>query len=663
MRAERVRSSICHSAQWSMLSGSRAALRMNHTVLERGRALLREHAPTVYSGVASGVVAATSAAAAGLAAYGGATPAGRLLAGVAGLPLGVWYAGRVARPLVSHLVNAHAVRLPRLASDGTVPRAWRTLVVIPAIVATPERARELLVRLAWLAREHDDPNLRFALLADFADAPSRFTTADAAILAEEERLVERINADLRREDGDRVFVLHRARTWNVADRTWIGWERKRGKLLELNRLLLGRTDTSYRWTFGAFARQLDQGTFPYVYTLDEANWVPRGEVLSLLRVAAHPENRAQFDGDGRLVRGYAIFQPAVVPASPSARAGGEVVMLSPLAAGQHLGTTWFHFDVLGVGLFKGKGLLDVRACHALLENVFPPHAVLQHDPMEGFVARTAEVHDAFVLEAVAPGYLAQVRRGHRWLRGSFQMLPWVLPRVRGSDDTRRANPLRPIHRLLILELALAELGRPASFLLLVAGWLALHAHGTAWTVLVFPPLALLLAQLLGTALAAVASMTGRALHPTPRVAGPPPALRPLMGEAFAAVFSLALLPYEAIVVMDALCRATWRMLASRRHLLDWPSVSRVHAATRLRQRREYVRTLWACCASGALTLASVAASQPAHLPLALPFAVAWLCAPSLAAWLDGTLLGQDTQGSVDATDAVGEELGLDSALA
>jgi hypothetical protein len=636
---------------------------MNHTVFDRGRALLREHAPTVYGGAVSGVVAVTSAAAAGLAAHGGAPPAGQLLAGVAGLPLGAWYAGRVARPIVSHLVNAHAVRLPRLAIDGTVPRAWRTLVVIPAIVATPERARELLVRLAWLAREHDDPNLRFALLADFADALTRHTTADAAILAEEERLVERINADLRREDGDRVFVLHRERTWNVPDRTWIGWERKRGKLLELNRLLLGRADTSYRWTFGGLARQLDEGTFPYVYTLDEANWVPRGEVLSLLRVAAHPANCAQLDDNGRLVRGYAIFQPAVVPASPSARAGGEPVMLSPLTGGQHLGTTWFHFDVLGVGLFKGKGLLDVRACHALLENVFPPHAVLQHDPMEGFVARTAEVHDAFILEAVAPGYLAQVRRGHRWLRGTFQMLPWVWPQVRGSDDARRANPLRPIHRLFILELALAELGRPASLLLLVAGWLALRAHVTAWTALVFPPLALLLAQLLATALAAVASMAARALHSTPRVVGPPRALRSLTGEAFAAVFSLALLPYEATVVTDALCRATWRMLISRRHLLDWPPVSRVHAATRLRQRREYGRTLWACYASGVLTLASVASLRPAHLPLALPFAVAWLCAPSLAAWLDGTLLDEDTQGSVDSTDVVEAELGPDSALA
>jgi len=267
------------------------------------------------------------------------------------------------------------------------------------------------------------------------------------------------------------------------------------------------------------------------------------------------------------------------------------------------------------------------------------------------------------LEAVAPGYLAQVRRGHRWLRGTFQMLPWVWPQVRGSDDARRANPLRPIHRLFILELALAELGRPASLLLLVAGWLALRAHVTAWTALVFPPLALLLAQLLATALAAVASMAARALHSTPRVVGPPRALRSLTGEAFAAVFSLALLPYEATVVTDALCRATWRMLISRRHLLDWPPVSRVHAATRLRQRREYGRTLWACYASGVLTLASVASLRPAHLPLALPFAVAWLCAPSLAAWLDGTLLDEDTQGSVDSTDVVEAELGPDSALA
>jgi cyclic beta-1,2-glucan synthetase len=511
-------------------------------------------------------------------------------------------------------------------------------VAVPAIVATPEHAHHLLVRLAWLAREHDDPNVRFALLADFADATTSTTSSDADILREEQRLVEQINADLRDEAGDRVCVLHRERTWLAADRTWIGWERKRGKVLELLRLLVGRADTSYRWMFGDLAHRLDAGAFPYIFVLDESNWLTREDMLSVLRVAAHPANRAQLDADGgRLDHGYAIFQPAIVHSIPRPTSGDGDAADASSPALPPVASPRFHFDVLDVGVFEGKGLLDVRACHALLDDVFPPGVVLQHDPLEGFVARTAEIRDAFVLDALAPGYLQQIQRGHRWLRGYVQLLPWVLPRVRGSDGGRRANPVPRIHRLVILEWILIELARPASLVLLVAGWMTLRAHAAVWTVLVCPPLALLLARMIGSALTYLTIVSHRASRP--RVSRGR-LLRSLHASGvawFATVFSQAMLPYESMVVLDAFCRAAWRMLVSRRHLLDWRPVSRVQQGVWLRARREYRHVSWVCCATAVSTLAGVVATRPGHLLLALPFAAAWIGAPKLVAWLDGAL--------------------------
>ncbi|HEV7991114.1 MAG TPA: hypothetical protein VGP25_04770 [Gemmatimonadaceae bacterium] len=625
---------------------------------------MRADSHFLYGAAVCGVVAATSAAAAGLAASSGATPAWQALAALGAIPLGVRYAERIARPLVTRLVRPVTARLPRLTIDTTIPRALRTLVVVPAIVETPERARELLGHLARLARELDDPNIRFALLADFADATTRSTSSDAEILCEEQRLVERTNAELRDESGDRLFVLHRERSWHAPDRTWMGWERKRGKILELHRLLLGRSDTNYRWLFGAFASHLDAGGFPYVYTLDEANWLARGEVLSLLRVAAHPANRAQLDADtGRLVHGYAIFQPAVVPVSSVAYAGGSGATHVQRASGQQLAATRFYFDVLGVGVFQGKGLLDVRACHALLDDVFPPGAVLHHDLLEGFVARAAEVNDSFVLEASAPDYLSQVQRGHRWLRGYFQALPWVLPSVRGGNGSPRANPLRLIHRFFIIELVLAELSRPASLVLLIAGWLASSAHVAVWTVLVCPPLAVLLARVVFTALASVANAARRALLPEPHIGVPPRFPRPpLVADALAMVFSQATLPYEAVVVADALRRAASRVLVSRRHLLDWASVSRVSLAARPGAVREYRRVLRVCYATGLFTLAIVAAIRPAHLFIAFPFAIAWISAPWMAAWLDTVLGDPETQRAPDTPVARESRLAADRGI-
>jgi cyclic beta-1,2-glucan synthetase len=620
----------------------------------------RKDARLLYGIVAGAVVAATSVATALLAALGGASRVVWVLAGLVALPIGAFYAARIARLVVTRIARPATPRLARLATDGAVPHQWRTLVVLPAIVATPERARELLHRLARLAHEHDDPNVRFALLADFADAPTRTAGIDAEILAEEQRLVERINAELRDRAGDRVFVLHRERRWYRADRTWIGWERKRGKLLELHRLLLGGSDTSYRWTFGDLAAQLETGEFPYVFTLDDGNWLPRGQLLAVLRVAAHPANRARLDPEtGRLVHGYAIFQPAVVPAS----AGHDgAPSLTPLAASQQPAAMRFYFDVLDAGIFQGKGLLDVRACDALLRDVFPPGEVLQHDVLEGFVARTAALHDAFILEAQAPGYLAQVQRGHRWLRGYFQMTRWVLPRMRGANGAPGANPLCGIHRLFVLELVLPEVARPASLVLLVAGWLLLRDHAVAWTILVCPPLALLLWRLGATTLPAIIEAVHRRVHRAPRAGRPAWLLKSLAVDAFATVIAQATLPYEALIVSDALGRAVWRMLVSRRHLLDWPVMDRLQS-THDAAHRQYRGVLRPCCVTGVLVLASVALVQPVHLLLALPFAASWISAPSLVAWLDGALLDPEPQVVAAVTDIRMSEPGAKPSVA
>jgi cyclic beta-1,2-glucan synthetase len=610
------------------------------TALERARAAPRDstarraiHRP-VYGAVFGAVLVATVAAIVLLAASGGAPVAWRVLAGFYAVPLGVLYAGRIARATVTRLTRPVIAHLPRLALPASVPEAWRTLVVLPAIVQSPERARELLGRLARLARELDDPHVRLALLADFGDAPTRTTSTDGEILREEERLVERINAELRDAAGDRVIVLHRERTWFAADRTWMGWERKRGKLLELHRLLCGRTDTGYRWTFGELATK----RFPYVFTLDEANWLPRSQLLSVLRVAAHPANHAELDADtGRLVHGYAIFQPIVVPASVAASGGERGIGLAPIAAAQDSASMRFYFDVLGVGVFQGKGLLDVRACHALLDDAFPPGEVLQHDVLEGFVARTAKLDDAYVLEAQPLGYLAQVQRGYRWMRGYFQTLRWILPRVRGGDGVPRVNPLGTIDRLFLVELALPEVARPASLALLIAGWLALPRHVGLWTVLVCPPLAVLLTRLCATTLAAIADAVRRRLRPSSHGGRPAPGVRWLVAETFTTVVSQATLPYEAVMVADAFGRAAWRMLVSRRHLLDWPTVSRLQAKTHLPAPREYRRIQAACYAIGVCTITGVAVLHPMHLLLALPFAASWIGAPFLVAWLDAML--------------------------
>ncbi|HUK35699.1 MAG TPA: glycosyltransferase family 2 protein, partial [Vicinamibacterales bacterium] len=381
--------------------------------------------------------------------------------------------------------------LPRL-DLVRIPDSARTMVIIPTILDSVDRARELAAHIEVQALGNLDPNIHFAILSDFKDADTESLPLDAAILAEASAAVKALNAKHGDGGPDRFFLFHRERQWNEHERLWMGWERKRGKIEEFNRLLRGATDTSFVLTAG------DAAILPkvrYCITLDSDTRLPRDVARQLIGIITHPLNRPFFDPVvGRVTKGYGILQPRVSVTFTSA-AGSLFARLYAGHTGVDPYTTAVsdtYQDLFNEGIFTGKGLYDVDVFTAALEDSVPENALLSHDLFEGLHARVALVSDVELVDEYPSSLLAHARRQHRWIRGDWQILLWLFPFVPTRRGVKR-NSFPLISRWKILDNLRRSLVAPTLLVLLVAGWIILPGAHWFWTVAV---LATMAAQLL-----------------------------------------------------------------------------------------------------------------------------------------------------------------------
>ena len=455
--------------------------------------------------------------------------------------------------------------LPRLTLAGGIPPANRVLVVVPAMLTSPEATRQLVHRLQLHHLANPEREAQFALLGDWADADTASTPGDAPLLADALQRLQALNAEHPVDPGQapRFILLHRERRYSETERRWIGWERKRGKLEQLISVLATGVAGDFI-DLGAASRLAGAR---HVLTLDSDTQLPPGRLRELVGVAAHPHNRPRLDAAARrVVGGYGILQPRIVTPLPPPR---ELTRFHRLYAGRcgidpySAATSEVYQDVFGEGSFTGKGLLDVEALHAVLGARLPEGRVLSHDLLEGAIARCAAVNDVTVIEDAPFHADVAASRLHRWTRGDWQLLPFLLQAGRYR--------LGGVHRWKMLDNLRRSLVAPASVgLLLVALGSDAVSLGAALAI-VFA--ALLTGPLMG-------ALTGLVPHRTPlarrhffRGAGLE-LVRVLAGGAWL----FAQLLQAAIMAVDAIVRAVWRMAVSQRHLLEWTTAATAQAA-------------------------------------------------------------------------------------
>ncbi|GIV79302.1 MAG: cyclic beta 1-2 glucan synthetase [Litorilinea sp.] len=513
-------------------------------------------------------------------------------------------------------------RLPKMDFDEGIPAEYTTLVTVPALLTDQEEVTELLRQLEQHYLANGDPNLHFALLTDFADADQEELPGDAALLAQVQAGIEELNARYRRETPGPFYLFHRRRTWNPQEGVWMGWERKRGKLGELNLMILGREPFS-PYTFVGDRSILSK--VKYVITLDADTILWRGSARRLVATLAHPLNRATFDPEsGEVVAGYTILQPRV-QLSPMVVNRSRFVRIFGGDSGFDLYTlavSDVYQDLFGEGIYVGKGIYDVAAFERSLQGRRLENSLLSHDLFEGINGRAGLVTDVVLFEDYPPNYLAYMARLHRWVRGDWQLLPWLMPKVPLSDGRKVPNYFSLIDRWKIVDNLRRSLFAPTLLALLVAGWFWLPGSAWLWT------LAAVLAPGVPTLVNILDTVTWNGLR------------RVVVDSGARWLLSLIFLAHEALVTLHAIGITLVRLTITRRHLLQWTTSA--HMARILGSNTGPLRHWLRMANSPLLVVAIVLLGGLTHFAwlAAAPFLLAWLVAPQVAYWLDQPLVQQ-----------------------
>ena len=515
--------------------------------------------------------------------------------------------------------------LPRMDFSSGITSGCRTMVVVPTMLTGVAGVDRLIETLEIHHLANRDPHLHFALLTDFRDAPEEILPGDEALLQRARAGVEMLNAKYPSDRRDLFFLFHRPRRWNASEGRWMGYERKRGKLAEFNALLRGGARERFSAIVGETAIL---PAIKYVITLDTDTQLPREAARQLVGTMAHPLNRPVFDGARDIVaEGYGILQPRVGVSLPSARRSWFVRLFAGDAGIDPYTreVSDVYQDVFQEGSFIGKGIYDVDAFERAMHGRFPENTVLSHDLLEACHARSALVSDVEFYEEHPSRYNVDIDRRHRWIRGDWQITQWLLPRVPGSDARRIANPLSVLSQWKIFDNLRRSLVPVALMLLLLGSWLLLPELGGFGSLLVLAIITLpgLLAALVN--LVRKSTDLPWAMHLRGVVASGARQLGQIL-------LTLAFLPYDAFISLDAISRTLSRLLVTRKRLLEWQTSSDSEGTTRADLAGFYA-TMWIAPVIALLSGFSIAALQPLQLSLALPLLGLWLGAPWIAWWI------------------------------
>ncbi|MEK7337175.1 MAG: glycosyltransferase family 2 protein, partial [Nitrospirota bacterium] len=540
--------------------------------------------------------------------------------------------------LATVLVTPHA--LPRLDFSKGIPPESRTLVVVPTMLSSVEHIEHLIETLEVRFLANRDTHLHFSLLTDFRDAQGETVPEDAPLLRLARERIEELNDKYKETTQEAFFLFHRPRRWNPGERVWMGYERKRGKLADLNQFLRGSAADRFSPVVGNTAVL---STVKYVITLDTDTQLPRDAAHQFVGTMAHPLNRPRYDEEKqRVCDGYGILQPRVAVSLPGtnrsryARLNGSDPGIDPYTRA----ISDVYQDLFGEGSFIGKGIYEVEAFERSLTGRFPENTILSHDLLEGCYARAGLLSDVHLYEEYPSCYSLDVSRRYRWIRGDWQLAGWLLPRVPGPDAQRLKNPLSGLSRWKLFDNLRRSLVPSALTLLLLLGWTVLSPIWL-WTlsvigIILVPPL-----------LAIILNMLQKPEDVLPEQHAAV-AIRAAGRHVVQTVLTVTFLPYEAFYSVDAIMRTIWRMAVTHTRRLEWNPSSNQD----LDRRTDFIaygRMMWIGPALAAASTMYLSLAETASLNVAVPILGLWLASPAVAWWISQPITRPEVHLTPDQT--------------
>lgn len=518
----------------------------------------------------------------------------------------------IVNSILNYSVNQLSTRryVPKLELVDGITEENRTIIVVPTIINNAKRAEELIKNLETFYLSNEEKNLYFAILGDFRDSDKEINEDDEEINNAALKKIREINKKYTNNKEDIFYYFNRVRKYNKKERKYLGWERKRGKLLEFLALIRGSKDTTYNILSGDITPLTKA---KYIITLDADTMLPIDTAKKLIGAMSHPLNRAVIDVNGKVIRGYGLMQPRINISTISA----NKTIYSKLFSGEtgidtySMAVSDVYQDLFGEGIFTGKGIFDIDVFQKVLKNAFPENAILSHDLIEGAYVRCALVSDISLIDGYPASYSAASKRLHRWVRGDWQLLPWIF----------KKSPINNLSRWKLIDNLRRSLISPTVMLLLLLSFGSLPKGYNEWIGIAI--LAVMTPLLFDVSEVVVAPIKGFSLSG-----------ELLDGKAIIKqVFLIfAFLPYNAYLMIDAILRTIYRVYFSKKNLLQWVTAAEAEASSG-KTLYSYFKNMYSGSFIGLLIgFVSYFYSSKAFM-IMLPSVLVWFISPIFAYWI------------------------------
>ena len=515
--------------------------------------------------------------------------------------------------------------LPKLELHEGIPAEFASFVIIPTLLTSSVRARELLLQLEVYYLANRERNLFFALVGDFKDAETAEQAADDTIIWAATEGIRELNRKYSPEGPDIFYYMHRKRLYNKVHGRWMGWERKRGAIVEFNKLLRGSAVTSFSTITGDVS-QLPQ--IKYVITLDADTSLPMGAAKRLIGTISHPLNKAVIDEKTGLVsEGHGLLQPRISVGI----LGANRSLFTRIFAGQGgidpytTAVSDIYQDIFDEGIFTGKGIYEIDIFRRVLDDRIPDNKVLSHDLIEGCHLRAGLVSDIELVDGYPARYNSFAARQHRWVRGDWQLLPWLLGMVRSREDRKIENRLSGISKWKILDNLRRSLLYPSLLLLLFLGMGLLPGDDLVWIGFsIFVTISPLTTGLLNSLLAGTLRFKPGKSNST--------VITGIRAACYQSLLLFMFMPYQAYLMLDAIIRTIFRVCITHRNMLEWVTAADVEASIK-NNPGSFFRKMWFNIPAAFITLLLTLQSSQRNFFVAVPVAVLWLAGPFAAYWI------------------------------
>ncbi len=537
---------------------------------------------------------------------------------------------RLSVAIINWIANllAHPFLLPRMDFSKGIPEQHRSMVVVPTILTSVAGIHALTEALEVRFLANRDEHLQFALVTDFKDAATAALPEDELLLQTVRIKINELNWKYDRQTNDTFFLFHRDRKFNTKDKIWMGYERKRGKLTELNALIQGHGRQYFSLIVG---EEKVYETVKYIITLDTDTQLPRDAGWKMVATMAHPLNKAIYSKKKkRVTTGYTILQPRVSNSLP-----GKDSSVYTKLHGNEPGTDPYtraisdvYQDLFEEGSFIGKGIYNVAAFEETLHNVFPDNSILSHDLLEGCYSRSGLITDIQLYEEYPRRYITDMQRRHRWIRGDWQIANWILPWVPGPDKKILFNPLSLLSKWKIFDNIRRSLVPQSMLLLLLYGWI-ISSSPLFWTAAV--SLIVLLPSIISFCWSLITKPTDVIFSQHFIFS-----FRSASDQFYQYLLDLFTLPYEAFSNSDAILRTLWRMFISHKNLLQWnPYHSTLNNKKTITAAYS---TMWFGPLLSIVLFIYLIQYTPNALIFAIPFLIAWIIGPFITWFISRVLI-------------------------